>query len=1545
MAVDRTNIESARASLRTAVDNRAVGLSSVESARVALEATLREHDPNSSEAQQWRLVYADRVASWKAAVTAEANARQALSSELAKWLSNDTGTALSIDEELARVGSGYGIVLLPVRLETRFDLTAKVLKIRIYPDEIFADSHEPLLTEEEYQARLKFQAATTQDEEKRIWAELVTRFTSQRAAYITGDVPRPELRPASVPSRPIQAVLPDRWVAAGFRDGELKFSACGAAIPEPLDLTADPGAAEPTMVKVGDTFSVPKNIAWTMDFQKACQQGMGIQQQLTDEDLQKGFDRIIVFGVKSSMAPGTGGELAGEDFMGRHLERLFASHRFRRGVALVPQGTPTNNMPGLPTAFPPADPNGAASYLAEKIGPVEPALGCDYEYLAEALGMRTSALKHIGGAAGPDALWDWSWGKAMNDALWPATLGYFMKAFLNPAWTGAGVRFGDADIGYARRLFTGFVRACGTLPAVRIGAVPYGVVPMVSLQHHAHNHDSDSEGDWDTPVVNSLRYLLELWKSRARSLPTLSRDAQNAQEAFLKIISQPASSNEVLVRHLTGPLLELNGRSLMHVSTVTYLLERLKASNVKAEEIGQPEWSNSRILYSTLNPLSLPFDGPLVTAKPSKSPLEMNYIADLAELTLTVDSLQSEKIDGRDIGERPRPLLYLLLRHALLCECLRIGSKMDPTVFTTLLGTTNTDQEMWKLGSSRSDIFDVLRHKPTDNSEPTLFDKIKKSGEFERFSDRLATLSELPSRDLERLFVGTLDVCSHRLDAWVVAMSDKRAAEIAVFDERAYMESYLGGYGLVENVRPKISISTVAVSGLGQVAVQTESGGFVQAPSLSQANAAAILRCGRVAEKGTSAYDISLSSKRTRKARQLIEGLRAGQTLGAMLGYEFEEGLRALGLSQGETYILALRRLFPLVANKTETPGQDNPEHRAARNVVDGSALREAAKNNASGIPFGQGGLPAKGDADAKSILAEIAKLDDWIDALGDLTTAEAVLQISTGDLQTTRAILDALPEGTPPAEPEFAQSPVPTRGVNQTVALLFGASTASGAPGWPTSSTNRSSAAQHGTADAPLDVWAGRLLGDPSKAKARLVSSSDDPSAANVVVTVSVADLGLRPLDFVALARTEGATEHNVPLDRRLKKKGLAGSAPTKAVTVEYETNADGTPGIPEMLLVGKAIGDCLAGVREIRATDFIRDQESVSVATALSDVVLRADAAHSSAAAIAVALDKTTGDAILGPGESAPDARQTLERAASFVADTFPDPQATDTELGDMARSARRELRRRLDESTALANEAISANELNQLEKQGLRLRALFGGHSIVPTADVTVVNAGELGSSLARIVERNQPASTDSQSELDAKKLMASAPERFVRQAMRTREGLQRVRKLMLRAEAVGATPPSVAVAQVPFADEDWVGCSVPAESRLSLVFLCADQAAPVATAPLRGLLLDSWTELVPKAVAETGVALNYDNPCAEAPQVILLAVPPVVNDEGSWNKEWVLATINQAADLARVRPLTLSGTGLGQMLPGVIVANNPLNLTASVTFPRRGEPIYR
>jgi hypothetical protein len=107
---------------------------------------------------------------------------------------------------------------------------------------------------------------------------------------------------------------------------------------------------------------------------------------------------------------------------------------------------------------------------------------------------------------------------------------------------------------------------------------------------------------------------------------------------------------------------------------------------------------------------------------------------------------------------------------------------------------------------------------------------------------------------------------------------------------------------------------------------QAGNAGFIHGPSLNHAAAAAVLRNAYISHFDPNTPEkmaVNLSSERVRLALEFLAGIRNGQDLGALLGYQFERGLHDRyddpSLNQ---YIPNFRAKYPLQADKI-TPGEE----------------------------------------------------------------------------------------------------------------------------------------------------------------------------------------------------------------------------------------------------------------------------------------------------------------------------------------------------------------------------------------------------------------------------------------------------------------------------------------------------------------------------------------------------------------------------------------------------------------------------------------------
>jgi hypothetical protein len=205
--------------------------------------------------------------------------------------------------------SDFPLVLLPVRLETRFFTLANgsvELRVRVYPDKIHLDSHERLLTPDEHTWGKHYweqdwRAGNDTSLRSRAWQQIADRFGARRAAWIVRT-----LRPSNVAARPQSPtpdgqtpatapvfpqislaetdfawrhapqarLLPDRWIAFVHAGGQAVLKATGNPITQPLNVGPDPQAPAPqgeveAAIKKGERLAIDDGMKWMVDFETA----------------------------------------------------------------------------------------------------------------------------------------------------------------------------------------------------------------------------------------------------------------------------------------------------------------------------------------------------------------------------------------------------------------------------------------------------------------------------------------------------------------------------------------------------------------------------------------------------------------------------------------------------------------------------------------------------------------------------------------------------------------------------------------------------------------------------------------------------------------------------------------------------------------------------------------------------------------------------------------------------------------------------------------------------------------------------------------------------------------------------------------------------------------------------------------------------------------------------------------------------------------------------------------------------------------------------
>ena len=913
-------IDQTRASLAEQRAERDTLIAQLAAMRGQLEQSARAAGPNDERVPILKREIEDAAQQLGQAHDRIRETQDRLGGLIGEWLGDDS------DRDFSQLDARFPIVLLPVRIETRFDLTPgrpPFLKLRVYPDEIFADTHEEPLTPAELAAGTAYWAACKDGENVAAWRDLLAGRPAPRAAWVALATdpknPTPPGSRAETWTRAAEAhLLPDRWVALAYRGGKLIRRATSSVITDPLALTLNPNANPKDVEDIsGDGLTLARELLWTVDFARAKEAGMGFEMLLDPSDVDAGFDRLIVTGVKSSVSAEQGAaELSG----------LLDAHHFTRGLAFVRQGTPTNNTTDKPSGYPPPDPNGEMSFATER-GPSVRTSETDGTKFMRAVGVAPEIADHLAGAD----LTEQANARAMNDALWPGTIGYFLEQFMETVLNARAI---DAT----RQYFSESVRGRGPLPAFRIGRVPYALLPVSSLTRWSPGRAASGVDAQLPPLLLKLR---EIWRTAIPNVPQVGRTGDPDAD-LAEILAMEASAREVAVRRVLGPdivasILTANGADVAK-------WERSR------EQIGLASWNLlgiagtlSRGVKMTYADKAGTFRYSLVTDKPlsETETLAPNYIDRLVHMG-SIEQVRLQFI-ARD---EPTALLYQLLLHAALREYynrsidkladLRLvdrAVRYEPELVNIAPATTPTpwahfDQIVPSLTGNRTIGQTILA--PEINAL---------SGLVKPYRDALGILAGLPTAELERLFTETMDVCSHRLDAWITSLVSRR---LDLMRQTQPTGCHLGAFAWVENLQAKFAARHVSVTlPDGTVAAsQKDSGGFIQAPSLTHAATAAVLRNAYLSNLGENPkmYEIDLSSRRVRISRWMLDAVRQGQPVGAVLGYFFERWLHEAKLDK---FIDPFRQQFPVGINTARDSGQP-VEAITARNVVDGLRLRDA---------------------------------------------------------------------------------------------------------------------------------------------------------------------------------------------------------------------------------------------------------------------------------------------------------------------------------------------------------------------------------------------------------------------------------------------------------------------------------------------------------------------------------------------------------------------------------------------------------------------------
>jgi hypothetical protein len=834
--------------------------------------------------------------------------------------------------------------------------------------------------------------------------------------------------------------------------------------------------------------------------------------------------------------------------------------------------------------------------------------------------------------------------------------------------------------------------------------------------------------------------------------------------------------------------------------------------------------------------------------------------------------------------------------------------------------------------------------------------------------DSFALLNELPTKDLSMLLAEHIDLCSHRLDAWINGLANRRLAE-----QRAVKNGiHLGAFGWVENLQrdpnKRVADTNEIPSGLSPtdalVYKDPDNDGFIHAPSLNHAITAAVLRgayrAGSNEEDINNRLAVNLSSARVRAGLNLIDGVKNGLQIGAILGFQFEKGLHERYQSaELDQFILPFRNAFPLVVPVRDNAAVDKPPAYNS-NVVDGMALLNKIYESIKWMDFPSRNTmydvlvdPANAHAlnwlrilvttnggnntHYQQIAREIDRMADALDALGDIAISESVFQVVQGNHVRAAAMVSSLAQGKNIPDPQIVETPRSGTIVTQRVLLNLLAQPSFSKPkGWIAAASPRAQA------EPSLNNWLGNLLG--AAADIRCVVTYQEPDAPGSNFDITLEELGIQPIDFLFLSANE--TDFKQLISYHFRQKSPVASEKS-SVTVDFRSRQNTWD--TEVRTIAE-LSHFLKQLRIILLQTQVAGAEHlVTAGSPLNEsnpgnhnITQLASRTQQSVNGLKKALEDLRDDVFLrdlldakilleAPNDNFSEAQFKLIRAFLLTAiqhgisnaspavifEKATDLQAAATQLFQQLATAYKQLSERYQ--LALKNMEKLADAKFDYQRLSIHtetLRIIFG--KVFPVIPLYQSDQQPL---LA--TQLNLPSHTG---------LLRHAG------ALAMPEWLQSIARVRPRMNALEMIDLSLSSQNQSFeikpvqlkynAGDYWLGAEYPSEytaveDKLSVIMINPTTWQTAAVQVQAGLLLDEWIEIIPEKEETTGIVINYDQPDATPPQSLLLAVTPV--QTGNWSWDDLLVTLIDTLEMAKnraVEPDHLEQSPLSHILPAIL-----------------------
>lgn len=735
---------------------------------------------------------------------------------------------------------------------------------------------------------------------------------------------------------------------------------------------------------------------------------------------------------------------------------------------------------------------------------------------------------------------------------------------------------------------------------------------------------------------------------------------------------------------------------------------------------------------------------------------------------------------------------------------------------------------------------------------------------------------KISDEEITKLIIEFLDLFSHRFDAWMMGLLNRKLRErIKNHTHRVA----IGAFGWVFNLKETVVNKKNADE-------------YILAPSINHAITGAVMRSAykNSSDNSDKLYnlDVKLTSHRVRAAIRIIEGVQNGLAIGTILGTDIERLMHedSQELDEG---IYQLRKKYPMVKSDTSGEITDNDI-----TVVNGMQLLLDFKKGVFEFEniFTQN-INSKNEA-LKKILEAVK---EEYDALTDVVLSDAVYKLTQGQRDAVDALIQALNLEKNIPMPEVTEIPITSAQIDGHMVVALD----------PKAETNES--ALIARVEPKIEKWLQSAIGGTENIYIS-INGND----------VSFKELGISASELVYLSANKSVFMKYASLKDKTQRDPYE---EWRVVDDEHKRFYDSM----EMTLDN--LRELLEYAHPLKNKDFVKESgmDDEAVYETLQNMYDKTyETIYTLCQNIKKILSLPEVESLIKTEEKNSVSDRVVKDAVELMLECFSIGRTTAIDCID--EKLYTDGNTKLDDTEAYY-ESVNAQELffKSMEKICSDIESdLTKTYESIKDTDEKTFEI--YSSSIKKLLVNNMllvPSFTpDSQVPIDLLREQAKGcyfsniytnpMSSYIRDMSRVSEQMMRIHQLRMFQMFNFVDVQNVVPMQIPTNQENrrkmWLGNEVEDEDDVYDAYIYVMMSPENLKldsnekSQIAGVVLDHWIERIPYSSQTAGLSFSYDQPDAESPQTLLMAVASR-NTGHHWSNNMLLRTIRSTMHLVKSR----------------------------------------